>query len=124
VLGSVGSFAEVERGADVVLVRRVAEAMSPAAVRYAPGAVVEHLEITGTLAWLRKMFIYGRSSRYYRAAPGARMLTRAERLDLLRRTIRAECCSLTDRARLFAALSLGVALHLAGRWSAVEAPRT
>ena len=65
----VGSFEEVARGADVVFVRRVAEALGPGAVRYAPDAVVEHLEMTGATAWLRKMFIYGRSSRYYRAAP-------------------------------------------------------
>jgi glycosyltransferase involved in cell wall biosynthesis len=122
-LDSVGPFAEVERGADVVFVRRVAETLSPAAVRYAPDAVVEHLEMTGALTWLRKMFIYGRTSRYYRAAPGPRMLTRSERIELFRRTIRSERCSLSDRARLFTALGLGVGLHLVGRWSAVEAPR-
>jgi hypothetical protein len=62
------------------------------------------------------MFIYGRSSRYYRAAPAARMLTRSERIELFRRTIRSEQCSLSDRARLFTALALGVGLHLVGRW--------
>jgi glycosyltransferase involved in cell wall biosynthesis len=121
---SVGPFEEVDRGADVVFVRRVAAAVCPGAVRYAPGAVVEHLEMTDARAWLRKMFIYGRSSRYYRVAPAARTLSGAERLDLFRRTVRDQRCVLADRARLFALLAAGLALHLLGRWSGAEPRRT
>jgi hypothetical protein len=120
---SVGPFEEVDRGADVVFVHRVAAALCPGAVRYAPDAVVEHLEMTDARAWLRKMFIYGRSSRYYRVAPAARTLSGAERLDLFRRTVRDQRCVLADRARLFALLAAGVALHLLGRWSAAEPRR-
>ena len=120
---AVGLFPEVPRGGDVVFVRRVIDALSPDAVRYAPGAVVEHLEMTGAPAWLRKMFVYGRSSRYYRATAAARTLTRAERLELFRRTVRAQRCSAADRARLFLLLAAGVALHMLGRWSAGQPRR-
>ena len=115
---SIGVFAEVDRGADVVFVRRACQALGPDAIRYVPEAVVEHLEMTGARVWLRKMFVYGRSSRYYRATPATRTLTGAERLDLFRRTVRGEGCALAECARLFALLAAGVALHLLGRWSA------
>ena len=118
VIDAVGPFEEVARGADVVFVRRAAEALGPDAVRYVPGALVEHLEMTGAGAWLRKMFIYGQSSRYYRAAPAARALTGAERLRLFRATVGGMRGGIADRARLFALLSAGVALHRLGRWSA------
>jgi glycosyltransferase involved in cell wall biosynthesis len=120
---SVGPFEGVDRGGDVVFVRRVVEALCPGAVRYAPDAVVEHLEMTDARVWLRKMFIYGRSSRYYRAMPAARTLSGAERLDLFRRTVRDQRCALADRARLFALLAAGVALHLLGRWSSADPRR-
>jgi hypothetical protein len=42
--------------------------------------------MTGPATWLRKMFIYGRSSRYYRAGTATRTLTRGERLALFRST--------------------------------------
>ena len=74
--------------------------------------------MTGADAWLRKMFIYGRSSRYYRAAPAARALARAERRSLFRATVGSLRCGVADRARLFALLSAGVILHQLGRWGA------
>ena len=83
----VGPFDEVARGADMVLVSRAARALGPGVVRYLPDAVVEHLEMTGPATWLRKMFIYGRSSRYYRAGTATRNLTTGERLALFRRTV-------------------------------------
>ena len=123
VFESLGRFDEVERGADVVFVRRVAEALGPGTVRYVPEAIVEHLEMTDARVWLRKMFIYGRSSRYYRAAAATRVLTRAERFEVFRRTIRAERFTFPDRARLLALLTAGVALHVLGSWSAARVRR-
>jgi glycosyltransferase involved in cell wall biosynthesis len=119
VFDRLGPFAESARGEDVVFVRRVVDAYSLDAVRYAPDAAVEHLEITGLWTWSRKMFIYGRSSWYYRAGPPTtRALTNEERREVLGRTFRAQGYSVGTRALLFILLGLGVALHLIGRWTA------
>ena len=117
-----GAFDEVARGADVVFVRRAVDAYSPDAVRYCPAAVVEHLEIVSVWAWWRKMFIYGRTSWFYRSDPPTRALTNEERREVLRRTIRAERLSIAPRALLFAVLAIGVGLHLIGRWTATRRP--
>jgi glycosyltransferase involved in cell wall biosynthesis len=116
----VGRFDEVARGADVVFVRRVVDAESPDAVRYEATAVVEHLEIGSVWAWWRKMFIYGRSSRYYRSGPPTRALTNRERREVLRGTIRARGLSIAARALLSLLLGVGVGLHLVGRWTAIR----
>lgn len=118
ILNAVGPFREVARGGDVILVRRAVDAYGVGSVRYEPQAVVQHLEVTGPGVWIRKMFIYGRTTRRYRPIVPTRSMTAAERSEVFRRTVRRHGYSRPKSAVLFMLLVAGVGAHLLGRWTA------
>lgn len=112
-----GPFLELERGADVVFVRKVAERYGCEAVRYVPQMCVRHLEVTSVWKWFRKMKIYGRSFRGYGKLVRSRPLNAGERLKSLQATIRSERYSVTETLLLILLLSIGVLYYEAGRRS-------
>ena len=78
-----GPFIERDRGADTIFVRSVVDDESCAAVVYAPGMVIHHLEMKGFRDYLKKMFIYGRSRKRYRKIKQTRALGMRERFSIL-----------------------------------------
>jgi glycosyltransferase involved in cell wall biosynthesis len=116
---TVGPFCEIARGGDVILVRRAVDVCTVNAVRYTPQALVRHLEIAGPSAWVRKMFIYGRTTRKYRPITPTRCMTATERLEVFLHTVRRHQYSRAKRILLFILLSLGVGAYLLGRWTTV-----
>lgn len=70
-----GPFVELDRGADTLFVRRVAEAEGPNRMRFEPEMCDTHLEISSPLAFFRKSWTYGRSYATY------------SRVRLLRRSV-------------------------------------
>jgi len=109
-----GPFVEWRRGSDTTLVRRVVDSRSCGAVRYEPGAAVEHLEVERPADYLAKVFTYGRSYRHYRRLNGCRPLTSGKRLRLLGATMRRERPTPLDGARLSVVLLVGLGCWLAG----------
>jgi hypothetical protein len=79
---------------------------------------VHHLEIASTMGMLKKHFIYGRSRRLYRHISETRPLTRDERVEAFRRTLRDEHCSPVDTARLAGLLVGGIVAWNVGQLSA------
>ena len=105
----IGPFEHLQRGADTVFVHRAIRAWGDRAVRYAPEAIVRHLEVERLRVYFKKMHIYGRSSRGFKdaAEPGPlswRIRRRAVALSLSK----SESKSL-DCVRLAALLATGVA---------------
>ncbi len=60
-----GPFVDLQRGADVVFVRRVVDGEPYGCVRYCPHMVDRHLELRTSVDYFRKMSIYGSSLRTY-----------------------------------------------------------
>ncbi len=112
-----GPFLELERGADSVFVRKVAERYGCEAVRYVPQMCVRHLEVTDVWKWFRKMKTYGRSFRGYAELVRSRPLNAGERLKILRATIRTGRYSTTEALPLVLLLSIGLLCYEAGRRS-------
>jgi len=113
----VGPFDERPRGADMIFVHRVVSLYGTGAVRYVPNAVVDHLEITAAHVYFRKAFIYGRSARQYAEVVPAPVLRHADRLRILRETVRVHHLSAAETALLVAMLVLGVGFYNLGRRS-------
>jgi glycosyltransferase involved in cell wall biosynthesis len=118
-LETVGPFCEVARGGDVILIQSAIEAYNVKAVRYAPQALVLHLEITGPWVWIRKRFIYGRASRKYRPIVRRfRSMTAIEGLEVFRRTVGRHGYSRSKSTLLLILLALGLCAYRLGRWTA------
>ena len=115
IFDQVGPFEEWLRGADVVFVSRVVDACSGDAVRYVPEMSVRHLEVASVATWFRKMYIYGGSFRRYGKHAARRPLNAAERLEVLRATVRAHHYSRTRTLLLNALLGIGVVCYELGR---------
>lgn len=111
---SCGPFAERDRGADVLFVRRVVDAQSCEAVQYAPAAHVTHLEVDSTRAYFRKVFVYAGSHRGYREVGNARALTGQERIRVFRQTVLMNSLSGGDALLLFQLLLIGQCCWYAG----------
>src|SRR5262249_7582499 len=91
VLDQIGGFRDdLPRGGDTIFVREVVDRFSPAAVAYVPEMVVTHLELSSSLAYYRKVCGYGRH-RGVNNSGGihTRPLSRRERLEVFRATVRA-----------------------------------
>jgi glycosyltransferase involved in cell wall biosynthesis len=84
VLKALNGFQHLQRGADTLLLRQTIERYGPAVLRFAPEAVVRHLEIAGIRDYLRKKCIYGRLC-------GNRTLATALSVPLAKRLELARC---------------------------------
>jgi glycosyltransferase involved in cell wall biosynthesis len=114
-----GGFAEALRGADTVFVQRCAQRRSAAVARYHAAARVRHLEIDSVWCYLRKVFIYGRSSRRFPPHVTAQPLANGDRYRILAAIVRSRRYSLARSAGLAMALLVGMAFWCSGRISLV-----
>jgi glycosyltransferase involved in cell wall biosynthesis len=106
-----GPFVERMRGSDTVLVRRVVDAHSTAAVVYRPDALVTHLELGGLGAYYGKVFTYGRHRRLTATLGTARPLALADRRAIAAKALGSIGGGTARRIELGALLGLG-----AGAW--------
>jgi len=117
-----GPFDERRRGSDTIFVQRVLAEHGTDAVRYAPDAVVDHLEIDRIGVWFRKMFLYGRSNRLYADLVTTQPPHALDRAKIFRRTVCEARLGMPDAALLAAVLGAGVACWNAGRLAATLRP--
>jgi len=85
-----GPFRAIWRGADSLFVDRVITRFSHDAVRYAPSAAIQHLEMTSVWTWWRKKTLYGRSyERTVALRKSHEGLSLRQRRDIIRGAIRS-----------------------------------
>ena len=109
------ALSALHRGGDVILVQRAIDVYAVKAVRYAPQALVQHIEDHGPWVWVQKMFIYGRATRKYRPiVRRSGCITATERLQVFRQTIARYGYSRANRTTLLFLQALGVGAHLDG----------
>ncbi|HLI78502.1 MAG TPA: glycosyltransferase family A protein [Candidatus Binataceae bacterium] len=85
-----GPFRPIWRGADSLFVDRIITLFSHNAVRYAPDAAVQHLEMASVWTWWRKKTIYGRSYEHTVALRQSHEgLSRRQRTEIIRRAIQS-----------------------------------
>jgi glycosyltransferase involved in cell wall biosynthesis len=118
-----GPFVERARGSDTILVRRIVDALGCGAVRYAPQARVEHLEVHTLRDYFHKITTYGKSRRQYASIITARPLNSRERWMIYRRTIRRMGYSPLRSLALLGLLGWGVGCWYAGSWQAMRQQR-
>jgi glycosyltransferase involved in cell wall biosynthesis len=116
-MDAVGGFVEVARGADVMFVRQAVDRFSCQIVRYSPDVVVRHLEMTNIWRWYKKRYVYGRSFENYRKLVAAHPLSRAQRLEVLKRTRAENNLSWLHSAELVTVLGGGMIAWQLGRLS-------
>ncbi|MEM7528450.1 MAG: glycosyltransferase [Pseudomonadota bacterium] len=123
-----GGFAELMRGADTEFVQaHVAHAAAMGVphgrtLRYSSEMEIVHLEMRGIAMYYRKCFLYGRHRRRRMTGRYCRPLSRAERMVVLRATIREAGLGSVGRIGLMAVLGPGLTAWYAGRLSRSFSP--
>jgi len=110
-----GLFLEMARGADSIFVRQVTDQFDCKSVRYVPGMLVQHMEMTRIRDYYQKRIIYGRSYESYRKVRPARALNNAERTRIFIKTIQKNGYSLPASFLLALLLTIGAAHFDLGR---------
>lgn len=109
-----GPFVELQRGGDVVFVRRVVDGESYGCVRFCENMLNYHLELSNSLDYFRKMFVYGASIRTYSRVMPAQPLTLDDRVRILLRCVHHNRYGPWRTMRLGAGLLIGLAAYQAG----------
>ena len=109
-----GPFVELQRGADVVFVRRIVEGELYGCVRFCENMLNHHLELSNSLDYFRKMFVYGASIRNYSRVMPAQPLTLDDRVRILLRCVHQNRYGPWRAMRLGAGLLIGLAAYQAG----------
>lgn len=123
VFDRLGPFAPVFRNADVVLVRRAVDELSPQALAFCDAMRVRRLEVATVGEYLRKQITYGRDFPRYAAIAGARTLDARQRFHVFGRTVRNHRLGSLDAARLLAVLGIGaICYDVARRRSSAGQP--
>ena len=107
----IGPFAPVFRNADVVLVRRTVDELSPAALAYCDAMRVRRLEVATVGQYLGKQITYGRDYARYADIAGAATLSTAQRFEVFRRTRERQGLGWGQRLRLLAILGVGAVCY-------------
>jgi len=110
-LDEFGGFDQRPRGADVIFVHEVISCYGAAVVRYQPGAMVIHLEISSVQAYLGKVFLYGASAHSYSSVIDVRPLRNVERFGIFKRTAASTHMTLIHKLYLFILLVTGVVFY-------------
>lgn len=111
-----GPFRAIWRGADSLFVDRVITCFSHSAVRYAPEAAIQHLEMTSVLTWWRKKTIYGRSyERTVALRQSHQGLSRRQRMDIISQAIQSGGYSGLQVVRLIFLAGVGATAFQFGR---------
>jgi glycosyltransferase involved in cell wall biosynthesis len=118
-----GPFLEAQRGADTAFVRRCAERHSGRVVRYRDDVRVRHLEIDCVATYLRKVFIYGQSSRRFGPGVYAQPLANRDRFRIFASAVRRRRYAPARAGALLALLLVGLGCWTLGRVSVWLGPR-
>jgi glycosyltransferase involved in cell wall biosynthesis len=110
-----GPFAPVWRNADVVLVRRAVDELSPRALAFCDSMRARRLEVASVVQYLGKQIAYGRDFPRYASIAGARTLDAKQRLLVFRRTVRANRLGPVDSAVLLGLLAIGAICYESAR---------
>ncbi|HUF67606.1 MAG TPA: glycosyltransferase family A protein [Longimicrobiales bacterium] len=110
----VGEFMPRLRGSDAIFARTVVERYGHGTVRFVPRMSVRHLEIQNAADYYRKVFVHSRSIRSLDTVVKHRPLSRRERLEVFRRTVRDNGYSPGAAAGLMALLATGMLAWEAG----------
>lgn len=107
----VGPFASVFRNADVILVRRTVDELSPSALAFCDAMRVQRLEVATVGQYLRKQMAYGRDFPRYAAVVDVEVLSITQRFRVFGRTVRRNGLGVLDGVRLFAVLVIGAVCY-------------
>jgi glycosyltransferase involved in cell wall biosynthesis len=111
VFDRLGPFAPVFRNADVVLVRRVVDALTPRALAFCDAMRVRRLEVSTVRQYLGKQITYGTDFPRYASLSGASTLDANQRMTVFRRTVRRNRLGPVEAAWLLAMLAIGAAFY-------------
>ena len=111
VFDRLGPFAPVFRNADVVLVRRVVDEMTPRALAFCDAMRVRRLEVASIRQYLGKQVTYGTDFPRYADLAGASTLDSQQRLAVFRRTVRRNRLGPIESAWLLAILAIGAIFY-------------
>jgi hypothetical protein len=119
-----GPFPQIARGGDVVFAANVREEYGPGCVRYAPSALLRHLEIEGVTDWLRKASTYGRSGVGYGSLSRTRPLSFTERWAVMQQVIAGNSYSASRALSLAGLLAAGgMAYDFSRLWQTLRTAR-
>jgi glycosyltransferase involved in cell wall biosynthesis len=107
VFEQMGTFAPVFRNADVVLVRKVVDALSPRALSFSDAMRVRRLEVGSVGQYLRKQMAYGRDFVRYARVVDVEVLNLGQRFHVFGQTIRRNDLGPIESAWLLAILAVG-----------------
>lgn len=111
VFDRLGPFAPVFRNADVVLVRRVVDELTPRALAFCDSMRVRRLEVATVRHYLGKQVAYGTDFHRYANLAGASILDANQRVTVFRRTVRRNRLGTIDAALLLAILAIGAVFY-------------
>ena len=107
----IGPFAPVYRNADVVLVRRAVDELSPSGLAFCDAMRVRRLEVASVRQYLGKQVLYGRDYARYADLAGAETLNTAQRFEVFRRTREHHQLGWFQQVRLLAILGVGAVCY-------------
>lgn len=103
----IGPFAPVFRNADVVMVRRAVDELSPQALAFCHAMRVRRLEVATLREYLGKQAIYGRDFPRYAQVAAASTLDMRQRFRVYADTVRSKRLGLLDATLLLGVLGVG-----------------
>jgi glycosyltransferase involved in cell wall biosynthesis len=110
-IDTIGPFAPVFRNADVVLVRRAVDELSPSALAYCDTMRVRRLEVATVGQYLGKQIAYGRDFARYASLAGAETLSTAQRFEVFRRASERNGYGYVTKLRLLGILGVGAVCY-------------
>jgi glycosyltransferase involved in cell wall biosynthesis len=110
-----GPFPAIYRNADVALVRRTVDQLSPRALAFCDTMRARRLEMASVGKYLRKQILYGRDFPRYSALVAARTLSARQRFRVFGRAVRRNGLGLFDSVRLLTVLAVGAVCYDVGR---------
>ncbi|ULA63284.1 MAG: hypothetical protein LZF86_100285 [Nitrospira sp.] len=111
-----GPFVELQRGADVVFVRRIVDCEPHGCVRYCDGMADRHLELCTSLDYFRKMSLYGSSILTYSRVIPALPLAVDDHIRILLRCVHRHHYSPWRTLWLGTGLLVGLVSYKSGAW--------
>ena len=118
VFDSLGEFIDRPRGSDAMFAQTVARERSCRAIRFAPRAIVTHLEIDNLPTYFQKVFIYSRHRARNKAIITWRSLSFSERMQVFHETRKRGGYSPLRSAGLLGLLGFGLVAWWLGSTSA------
>ncbi len=111
-----GPFVDLQRGADVVFVRRIVDCEPHGCVRYCERMSDRHLELRTSLDYFHKMSLYGSSILTYSQVIPALPLTLDDQMRILLRCAHRNHYSSWRTLRLGVGLLIGLASYKSAAW--------